>query len=228
MKWTWTLEAGAYVLRPDRLPPGVEAHGVVGRTPGGPGPLAGRETVRLEQVHGAAVAEASAPGLHAACDAVVSRRPGLILTVRVADCLPVLLASPTEGAALIHAGWRGLTGGVLEAAAARFRRPGELHALLGPALGPCCFEVGPEVADLFPGKTVRALPGARPRVDLARAAALRLIAAGVPPERISPPGPCTRCHQHLLFSHRGGGGAPGRNLVFAVVGEGEARHEHDA
>ncbi len=225
MDWSWTLEAGAFVLRPDGLSPGVAEFGVVGREPRGPGPLAGRDLVRLEQVHGTAVARAEAPGVIPACDAVVARRPGLTVTVRVADCLPVLLASPDEGLALVHAGWRGLAGGVLEAAVARFRAPGELQAWLGPALGPCCFEVGPEVAERFPAASVRRFPGRRPHVDLAGAAALRLRGLGVRQDNISSPGPCTRCHQHLLHSHRGSGGGPGRNLAYAVAGRGAQGHE---
>ncbi len=215
------------MLRLRRRPPGTAEFGVVGRArrPGAPGPLAGREAVRLDQVHGATLREAREPGLLPACDAVVGRRPGLLLTVRVADCLPVLLAAP-GGAALVHAGWRGMVAGVVEAGVRALAPAEEVFAALGPAIGPCCFEVGPEVAERFPAAAVAPGPRGRPHVDLFAAARLRLLAAGVAAERISDPAPCTRCHRHLLHSHRGSGGAPGRNVAYAVPAGGGGRPVH--
>lgn len=185
--------------------------------PGAPDPLGDRPRVRPGQVHGTSVREAGAPGSLPACDGVFTRAPGLLVTVRVADCLPVLLAAPDGALALIHAGWRGLAAGVLEAAAARFARPGSLAAILGPAIGPCCFEVGPEVAERFDPRAVRRPAGRRPHVDLFTAARLRLEGAGLASPAISGDAPCTRCHQHLLHSHRGSGGGSGRNTAFASV-----------
>ena len=207
------------MLRHRPLPPGIADFGVVGRAlrPGAPGPLADRPRVRLEQVHGTVVRDAEAAGIVPACDGVLTRTPGLLIAVRVADCLPVLLASPDGAAAMVHAGWRGLVGGVLENAVARFHRPDTLHAILGPAIGPCCFEVGPEVATRFDDAAVLLRPGRRPHVDLRAEARARLARAGVAERSISAPGPCTRCHQHLLHSHRGSAGAPGRNTAFAVL-----------
>jgi YfiH family protein len=221
MGWTWNLEDDVFVLRHRPLPRGIADFGVAGRAirAGAPDPLPVGPRVRPAQVHGTTVRDAEAPGDLPSCDAVFTRVPGLVITVRVADCLPVLLASPGGPAALVHAGWRGLAAGVLEAALDRFPRPRELHALLGPAIGPCCFEVGPEVAARFPPGAVRRRLGRRPHVDLFTAARLRLLRAGVPASGVSVPAPCTRCHQHLLHSHRGSGGAPGRNTVFAVVGD---------
>ena len=208
------------MLRYEPVPPGVGEFAVVGRASRErpQGPLTRRERVRLEQVHGAGVVPVTAPGYYAGVDGAVTRTEGLVLSLRVADCLPVLLASPTEGVALVHAGWRGLLAGILETALAAFSRPEELSVLLGPGIGPGCFQVGPEVAARFPAETVHGRPGGRPHVDLAAAARLRLVAGGVPRERIAEPGPCTRCHQHLLHSHRGSAGEPGRNLAYAVVG----------
>jgi copper oxidase (laccase) domain-containing protein len=140
--------------------------------------------------------------------------PGLVLTVRTADCIPVLLASPPR-ASRLHAGWRGLIAGILEAGVATFAEPGRLHVLFGPAIGPCCYEVGPEVACQFPAAALPVAPGAGARLDLARSATLRLTALGIAADRVHAAPFCTRCHQHILHSSRGSGAAPGRILAFA-------------
>jgi copper oxidase (laccase) domain-containing protein len=146
-------------------------------------------------------------------------RPGLLLTVRTADCLPILLVSESEGLALVHAGWRGLVAGVVEAAAETFSRPDRLVAVIGPAIAVCCFEVGPEVAARFPEVSRVGGVAGKERVDLPGDARRRLLAAGLDRGRIATGAPCTRCHQHLLHSHRGSGGAPGRVVAFARLSD---------
>jgi polyphenol oxidase len=109
------------------------------------------EPLWLEQVHGCAVADCGldAPGTQA--DAAFAEAPGQVCAVLTADCLPLLLCNRAGSrVAAAHAGWRGLAGGVIEAALARFPDPpGELLAWLGPAIGPAAFEVGPEVREVF-------------------------------------------------------------------------------
>jgi YfiH family protein len=118
------------------------------------------EPLWLSQVHGATVLDAdAAPDVHVAAgahaapraDAALTREPGRVLAVLVADCLPVLLAAHDGSAvAVAHAGWRGLAAGVLEATLAALGVAGdELHAWLGPAIGPAHFEVGEEVRAAF-------------------------------------------------------------------------------
>lgn len=179
-------------------------------------PLAGLPRVRLQQVHGTRVARAERAGVLPDCDAVRGQSPGPVLTIRTADCLPAALFSPREGYGLVHAGWRGLVGGILEEAVATYRDPGSLVVHLGPAIGVCCFEVGPEVAEHFPGHVRTHPQTGKAHADLFSAARARLVAAGVSASAVSPPGPCTRCHQHLLFSHRGSGGDPRRVTAFVV------------
>jgi YfiH family protein len=108
----------------------------------------------LQQVHGCAVADAASdrPGCEA--DAVFSRTPGQVCAVLTADCLPLLISdrAGTQVAA-VHAGWRGLAGGVVESAVSRFRGgPQELLVWLGPAIGPRAFEVGDDVYEAFVGQ----------------------------------------------------------------------------
>jgi hypothetical protein len=207
MEWRWGIENHVIVVRLAPLPPGLGALGVRARSlraDAPPSPVSG--AVAMKQVHGTRVEWV--PGTSAAptCDGLRTADPGATLTVRTADCLPLVLASPREGIAVVHAGWRGLAGGIVEAALATFENPGSLHAVLGPAIGPCCFEVGPEVAERFPASAVRPGPGPRPHVDLPGDTVRRLETAGLDPGRIVRGPGCTRCHQHLLASHRGSGG----------------------
>ena len=116
------------------------------------------EPLWLTQVHGITVLDADAApraalteGAQPSADAALTRQPGRVLVVQVADCLPVLLATRDGSAvAVAHAGWRGLAAGVLEATVAALGVGGDaLHAWLGPAIGPAHFEVGEEVRAAF-------------------------------------------------------------------------------
>ncbi|MDO9410534.1 peptidoglycan editing factor PgeF [Patulibacter sp.] len=141
-------------------------------------------------------------------DGVATALPGVPCVVLCADCLPVALVA--DGAvAMVHAGWRGLVGGVLEEGVRGLRAAGgrgAVTAVVGPGAGPCCYEVGDEVHDaLAPlGPTVRAGRNA----DLPEAARLRLLAAGV--DRVVVAGICTICAPERFFSHRRDAGNTGR------------------
>jgi len=172
------------------------------------------QLVTLGQVHGARVAHVTAPGLQPESDAAVTRTRGLALAVTGADCLPILYVG---GAALAvaHAGWRGILAGVAEAAlqavcAVGEVSPAEVEAHLGPCIRVCCYEVGPEVAARFPSQAV--IPHAHSvHLDLPAAVRLRLLAAGLRPERVEDTGACTACEPSRYFSHRRDRGATGRH-----------------
>ncbi len=140
----------------------------------------------LQQVHGVVVAEAAAAP-DCAADAVYSETPGAVCAVLTADCLPVLVARQDGRAvAAIHAGWRGLADGVIEAAIDRFQVPGvQLQAWLGAAIGPAVFEVGAEVRRAFVDRAPEAAQAFVPtreghyRADLYQLARLRLRSRGV-------------------------------------------------
>jgi polyphenol oxidase len=128
--------------------------------------------------------------------------PGLALSVLVADCLPVALVAPGR-VAMLHCGWRPLAGGIVERALDAFdERPA---AAIGPGIGRCCYEVGQEVLDAFPG-----IPGVAScrMLDLRAVAEAKLRAAGV--ERVEHVDLCTSCRPDLFFSHRRDGGVTGR------------------
>ncbi len=145
-------------------------------------------------------------------DAFVSDVPGAALGVFSADCVPVLFADATSGAfGAAHAGWRGVIAGVAGATVAALTRayqarPADLRIALGPAIGPCCFEVGPEVVAAFEARHAgaRALGVVvdgprRPHIDLKRSLRLELEALGVPPDHIDAGPECTVCDPAARF-----------------------------
>lgn len=151
----------------------------------------------LRQVHGTRVVEVDRPGRSGEGDALATARRGLPLAVFTADCAGVVLET-AEAVAVVHAGWRGAAAGAVAEAVAylELELEGEvLRAAAGPAIGPCCFEVGPEVAGLFPGRRSRTSWNTE-SVDLG--AALR---AQAPEASWWSAGACTRCGPGW-FSHR--------------------------
>jgi polyphenol oxidase len=129
-----------------------------------------------------------------------------------ADCVPIALARTGDArpaVAVLHAGWRGILAGVV-AAGVDALGPGTVAAAIGPAIGPCCYEVGAEVAERFGPEVMRGR-----NLDLWAAAERALRAAGV--ERIERIDLCTACHPDLFFSHRRDHGVTGRQGVIARV-----------
>jgi hypothetical protein len=142
-----------------------------------------------------------APGLPEA-DGHATDRPGLVPLVFVADCLPVAL-SGTNGVAMIHCGWRGMSTGIVERGV---EEVGATAAAIGPSIGPCCYEVGDEVRDAFAGLGEGIAAG---RMLNLREVARRLLArAGVHEVEVSDL--CTSCNPDLFFSHRRDRGRTGR------------------
>ena len=174
------------------------------------------------QVHGARVAEADsrgvlAPGtVYERCDGLWSERAGQAMMLLTADCLPVALCrtSGRSGLAVLHVGWRGLLAGIAEAGV-RALGDGGLAAAVGPGIGPCCYEVGEEVAapfaERFGSDVVRG-----GKLDLPAATARALRAAGC--ETVEESGLCTSCEATLFFSHRRDRGRTGRQGVVAYIG----------
>jgi copper oxidase (laccase) domain-containing protein len=200
--------------------------------------------VRVSQMHGARVLRADRPGadgvtvgdadgLLAGGDVstVDGPRPDAaarLLTITVADCVPVFLAWP-GGYGLLHAGWRGTAAGVLEAGlAAAGSAPGRIRLHLGPAIGGCCYEVGPEVVHAVYGPRGGASAGQREgalsrgradrwQLDLRAALAARAVTAGVPAERISLSTLCTACRDGF-HSFRASGERSVRSVMLAYIG----------
>ncbi len=176
---------------------------------------------RICLVHGTRMVEATGPGLQGEADGLWTRRPGLPLALTVADCLPLTLAAPGGPVALVHCGWRGLAAGIAREAVALLAaetgiRPVSLWAWIGPGIGACCFAVGPDVAERFPGEFRRSsapLADAL-HVDLAAFLRAELLAAGLLPDGVQLSGLCTSCEADLFFSHRRDGTVTGRQLAW--------------
>jgi hypothetical protein len=178
------------------------------------------------QVHSARVLVADGPGLRGEADALLTRVPGLALSVITADCVPVLVSAGAWSAA-IHAGWRGVAAGVVGAALDRLRSegagdPASWSAWIGPAIASCCYEVGDDVAAAVaaaahPDVVIHDFPGcagdgSKPRLDLAAAVRHQLAAAGV--GHVAWQVSCTACDAARLHSYRRDGRGAGRNHAF--------------
>lgn len=184
-----------------------------------------------EQVHGAKIAVvyehqagsgAEDPGTSLkGVDGLITKEKGLVLAAFFADCVPVyLLDIKRQAIGLVHAGWRGTA---YRVAARAFERMKEVFgsqeedcwAVIGPSIGPCCYEVGPEVEESFKsfpwaGRVLESGKGGGLRLNLWEANRLTLIEAGLLPERVAVAGLCTACHPDIFFSHRRSGGRTGR------------------
>lgn len=146
------------------------------------------------------------PGLYITegVDGHVTGRPGILLTVAVADCVPIAVVDERRRrVALLHGGWRGTAAGIVEAGLERLGGdPSDLHAHMGPAICGDCYEVGPEVHEAL-GLPV---PEGKAPVDVRAVQAWRLRDAGLPTQQITVSAHCTRCGEGF-FSHRGGSSA---------------------
>ncbi len=180
-----------------------QVHGVELRTVSGAGAGAG-----------AAGRRAPDPADLPEADGQVTAEPGHALAALTADCLPVAVAG-SGAVAMLHAGWRGLAGGILQRGVQALRAlgaSGPLAAAIGPGAGPCCYEVGEEVHAAFAGHTADVHRGRH--LDLPAIARESLRRAGV--EQVHDIGLCTICSDPaLLFSHRRENGVTGRQAGVA-------------
>ena len=170
----------------------------------------------LKQIHSGISFKAENPGCVGEGDALVTRIPGVAVSIRTADCFPILLADPqTRAVAAVHAGWRGTAAGVVRASLARMQeefgtKPENMYAAIGPGIGRCCYEVGAEVARQFGLNEAG-------KLDLAVENRNQLIAAGLQPEKIEQVGGCTFCQPRQFFSWRRDHDPAGRMISFIRV-----------
>jgi YfiH family protein len=170
----------------------------------------------LHQIHSDIAVYATGTGCLADGDAILSDLAGQFVGVKTADCLPILLVDERHRAvAAVHAGWRGTVAGVvlstLKAMAKRWdTQPGDVHAAIGPGIGPCCFEVGPEVAVQF-GE-----PFQPARVNLELANRRQMVEAGLARDHIYTLGLCTFCVADQFHSFRRDREKSGR--MMSVIG----------
>ena len=171
----------------------------------------------VKQVHSAiCVAAEGRTGVLAEADALVENTPGNLIAVKTADCIPILLVDERlRAVAAVHAGWRGTAAHIapaaIEAMGRRFgSRPEDLHAAIGPGIGACCYEVGPEVMEQFGGQ-------GRGRLDLEAENCRQLEQSGVTASRIYASHLCTMCESDQFHSFRRDRDAAGRMYSFAGI-----------
>ncbi len=164
------------------------------------------------QVHSARLVEARR-GSCGDADALVLREGRLAAVIATADCVPIMITGQTMAVA-VHAGWRGLAAGIIARAAEEIADQMPLRAWIGPSIGPCCYEVGEDVARSVYGRSGVVMPlpvGKKLLLDLRRAAIRQLENSGV--SRVDCLDWCTRCAPDWLASYRRDGPAAGRNLA---------------
>jgi polyphenol oxidase len=171
----------------------------------------------LKQIHSSeCVPGGGRSGLLGEGDALLENTEGSVVAVKTADCIPVLLVDPVHRAvAAVHAGWRGTEAGIVGRAIGGMQErfgsnAADLHAAIGPGIGKCCYEVGPEVAQRF-GEQGRAF------LDLPAINRSQLLGAGVTADRIYASNLCTQCRPDEFHSYRRDKEAAGRLYSFVGI-----------
>jgi YfiH family protein len=165
-------------------------------------------------------------------DGLICKAPRVYLIMRFADCVPLLFYDPVQRVlGIAHAGWRGTLAGIARSVAQAMIdggcRPDDIRVGIGPSIGPCCYEVGPEVVaaarraawplarpDADHSELFRPGSGTRPHLDLWEANRRQLLGLGI--EQVEVAGLCTACHTDEFYSHRAEKGRTGR--FGAVIG----------
>lgn len=183
---------------------------------------AAENAARMGQVHGPEVKVVHSGGMYNHTDGLITDKPGVMLCVQVADCIPLLLHDPVQNVVgAIHCGWRPIVAGIAEKALAIMKEhfgtdPETVAASMGPAAGPCCYEVGDDVAgELHPGSLINR--NGTVFADLKAELSRRLVDAGVGKNNLEVFADCTICNESLYYSFRRDGINSGRMLGFIMV-----------
>lgn len=196
----------------------------------------------VKQVHGIAGMVLDYPvrpgqQLSGEWDALVTNQPGVLVTVRTADCVPVLMYDDrTQVVAAVHAGWRGTLGGIVGRIVGLLRRrfatdPEELLVAIGPSIGPCCYEVDEPLVGRVRTQTregdtlLRSVSGTKARLDLPGLVRQHAVEAGVRPSAIDTIGLCTACRPDLFYSYRRDGRVAG-TMVNGIMLQMTTREDH--
>jgi YfiH family protein len=186
------------------------------------------DAASMRQVHGTRVRVVSEPPTSPpVCDGILTRQKSLGLVVQTADCVPLLIwESRANIVGAVHAGWRGTLARISSIVVRHLEELGAaaecIHAVMGPAVGRCCYEVGDEIqrafSEVFPDASRLFCPGVKGRnhLDLIEANRRQLAEAGVPLDQIYSADICTSCGKDGLYSYRREGSGVGRQ--FGIIG----------
>jgi hypothetical protein len=181
-------------------------------------PLSQEGMASLKQIHSSlSIVADRRVGCVGEGDALLTADPGVTVSIRTADCFPILLADRANRAiAAVHAGWRGTAAGIVSETLRRMcdefgTTPVDISAAIGPGIGACCYRVGEEVSRRFGRESAG-------RLDLAAENLRQLIQAGVPPSHIDVMGACTFCDAVRFHSFRRDGERAGRMISYIGVG----------
>jgi hypothetical protein len=202
--------------------------------------IAPQRFIMVNQVHGDKIlilddaSDRADKYTSAAFDAMVTDRPGLALGIKTADCCPVFLVDTVRQViGAVHAGWQGtalkIAAKTVDILRKRFASdPKDILAVVGPAIGPCCYEVDRRVYDAMARDSHQTSPfipaesqGEKWLFNLPLANKLQVMEMGVPKANISSFPTCTACHKDIFFSHRGEKGKTGRQLNFIMLKKGQ-------
>ena len=177
-----------------------------------------KNLVILNQVHSKNIQEVNSACLLDSVDGTISKSKKVVLSILVADCIPLFLFNPiSKQFGLIHSGWRGAAQGICSEAIIRMKNLGDntcnIMAVIGPSIGQCCFEVGPEVASQF--SSHYSINGKKDRkmLDLKKTVEDELCSTGLKKENIFINKQCTYCEKNLFYSYRREGDSAGRMLA---------------
>lgn len=191
--------------------------------------------VTVRQVHGADILVIDEPNedmahfLGIEADAIITNQPGVMIGVCVADCVPILLCDPEKKVvAAVHAGWKGTAAKLVSKTVSGMKslfdcNPKKIQAIIGPSIGPCCYDVDGPVKAAFEQSGLSWEACSEPadaghwRLDLAAANRDLLQAAGIAGDRIQSSGMCVCCHKELYFSYRRDGAETGRQMGFIML-----------
>ncbi len=170
------------------------------------------------QTHSNHVATVSGPCILPDTDGAITQEKDVVLSIQVADCIPLfLMNTSTQAFGLIHSGWRGTQLNIGPVALRQLvnGQPESIKAVIGPSIGQCCFEVGPEVANVFSSN--RSIPGKGDRrmLDLKSIVKDQLLETGLSEHHILVDDQCTYCKQDRYFSYRREGEQAGRMVAVA-------------
>jgi YfiH family protein len=180
--------------------------------------LNSKHLVIPKQVHSPNVQLCTTPGELGNTDAVISLSSDIVLSIQVADCVPLfILDKKSNMFGLVHAGWRGTAKGIVGNTMSEFKRINEqtrdLIALIGPSIKQCCFEIGPEVAEKFSNDYVIQGTGDRSFLDLQGVVINQLRTAGIMNTNIINLNECTCCQPEKYYSYRREGKRAGRMIA---------------